>query len=339
LLAYAVLGIVGGGASLVLLKFIGWARPRLMALPTWSRYLQPAGAGLLIGIIGIWLPQVMGAGYPIIDQALHDQYTWKMLLLLGAFKILATGFSFTSGTPGGMFAPTLFIGAMIGGAVGGIEHHFFHGLTGTVGAFALVGMGTLFAGFLRIPITSVFMVIEVSGNYSVILPVMISNGIAYLISRHYQSVPLFDMLSRQDGVVLPSIEEQRERVNLRVEDAMRIPAEDAQREGESFEQAARRAIATKKGNFLVRLTSGEWALIEPGTLEQLAATPAAPISEEHLDTRRPPALHPDQTLEEALHSIQEWAILPVVNRADLQRLEGVLALEDVLAAYRKSTSQ
>jgi CIC family chloride channel protein len=281
----------------------------------------------------------MGAGYPIIDQALHDQYTWKMLLLLGAFKILATGFSFTSGTPGGMFAPTLFIGAMIGGAVGGIEHHFFHGLTGTVGAFALVGMGTLFAGFLRIPITSVFMVIEVSGNYSVILPVMISNGIAYLISRHYQSVPLFDMLSRQDGVVLPSIEEQRERVNLRVEDAMRIPAEDAQREGESFEQAARRAIATKKGNFLVRLTSGEWALIEPGTLEQLAATPAAPISEEHLDTRRPPALHPDQTLEEALHSIQEWAILPVVNRADLQRLEGVLALEDVLAAYRKSTSQ
>jgi CBS domain-containing protein len=140
-------------------------------------------------------------------------------------------------------------------------------------------------------------------------------------------------------VVLPSIEEQRERVNLRVEDAMRIPAEDAQREGESFEQAARRAIATKKGNFLVRLTSGEWALIEPGTLEQLAATPAAPISEEHLDTRRPPALHPDQTLEEALHSIQEWAILPVVNRADLQRLEGVLALEDVLAAYRKSTSQ
>ncbi|MGA8231114.1 MAG: chloride channel protein [Candidatus Acidiferrales bacterium] len=338
LLAYAVLGIVGGGASLVLLKFIGWARPRLMALPTWSRYLQPAGAGLLIGIIGIWLPQVMGAGYPIIDQALHDQYTWEMLLLLGAFKILATGFSFTSGTPGGMFAPALFIGAMIGGAVGGIEHHFFHGLTGTVGAFALVGMGTLFAGFLRIPITSVFMVIEVSGNYSAILPVMISNGIAYLISRHYQSVPLFDMLSRQDGVVLPSVEQQRERVNLRVEDAMRIPVDDAQREDESFEGAVRRAIATEKGNFLVRLKSGEWAIIEPGALERLAAAPASPMSpilEEQVDTRRPPTLYPDQTLEEALHSIQDWAILPVVNRADLHRLEGVLALEDVLAAYRK----
>jgi len=339
LLAFAVLGVVGGGASLVLLKFIAWVRPRLMALPTWSRYLQPAGAGLLIGIIGIWLPQVMGAGYPIIDQALHDQYTWKMLLLLGAFKILATGFSFTSGTPGGMFAPTLFIGAMVGGAVGGIEHHFFHGLTGTVGAFALVGMGTLFAGFLRIPITSVFMVIEVSGNYSAILPVMISNGIAYLISRHYQSVPLFDMLSRQDGVVLPSVEEQRERVNLRAEDAMRIPAEDAQRMDETFEQSVRRAIATKKRNFLVRMASGEWAIIEPAAFEQLAASPTGPISEEKVDTRRPPTLYPDQTLEEALHAIQEWPILPVVNRADLHRLEGVLALEDVLAAYRKSNSE
>jgi CIC family chloride channel protein len=164
---------------------------------------------------------------------------------------------------------------------------------------------------------------------------MISNGIAYLISRHYQSVPLFDMLSRQDGVVLPSVEEQRERVNLRVEDAMRLPAEDAQREGECFEEAVRRATAAKKGNFLVRLTSGEWAIVEPGALEQLAAASSGPVSESQIDTRRPPTLHPDQTLEEALHSIQDWAILPVVNRADLRRLEGVLALEDVLAAYRK----
>src|SRR5207253_3491015 len=88
-----------------------------------------------------------------------------------------TGLSFVSGTPGGMFAPTLFIGAMMGGAVGGVEHHFFPRLTGSVGAYALVGMGTLFAGFLRAPMTSVFMVLEVSGNYSIIVPVMVSNTI------------------------------------------------------------------------------------------------------------------------------------------------------------------
>ena len=84
-------------------------------------------------------------------------------------------------------------------------------------------MGTLFAGFLRVPHTSVFMVLEVSGNYSIILPVIISNTIAYVISRSFQPVPIFDLLSRQDGMELPSMEEMREGRTLRVEDAMRKP--------------------------------------------------------------------------------------------------------------------
>ncbi|MGH9327541.1 MAG: chloride channel protein, partial [Terriglobia bacterium] len=208
-LAYAVLGIVGGFSSLVFVKLIGPLRARLKALPSWSHYLQPAAAGLIIGFIGLWFPQIMGAGYYSIDQAMHDQYVWHILALLAAFKILATSLSFASGTPGGMFAPTLFIGAMIGGAVGGVEHHFFPHLTGPVGAYALVGMGALFAGFLRVPMTSVFMVLELSGNYAIILPVLVANTIAYLISRKYQSVAIFDLLSRQDGVSLPSMEEQR----------------------------------------------------------------------------------------------------------------------------------
>src|SRR5580658_4939150 len=121
LLAYAVLGVVGGGASVLFLQFIAATRPRLQRLPHWTQYFQSAIAGLLIGFIGIKVPQVMGAGYPIIDWALHDQFSWNMLLLLAACKIVATSLSFVSGTPGGMFAPTLFIGAMLGGAVGGVE--------------------------------------------------------------------------------------------------------------------------------------------------------------------------------------------------------------------------
>ncbi len=200
LLAYAVLGLAGGAISLLFLKWIEYARPRIQAFPRWSRYLQPAVAGLIIGVIGIKLPQVMGAGYAIIDQALHGQFTWRFLALLAAAKILATGISFLSGTPGGMFAPALFIGAMLGGSVGAMEHHFFPSLTVTTATFALVGMGTFFAGFLRVPITSIFMVVELSGNYSAALPVMVSSLIAYFISRRFQDVPLFDMLTRQDGL-------------------------------------------------------------------------------------------------------------------------------------------
>ena len=163
----------------------------------------------------------MGAGYDYMDQAMHDQFNWQFLGLLAGLKIIATTLSFVSGTPGGMFAPTLFIGAMLGGAIGGAERHFFPTLTVSTGTYALVGMGVLFAGFLRAPMTSVFMVLEVSGNYSIILPVIIANTFAYLISRSLQPTPIFDLLTRQDGLILPSLEEEREQAVLRVEDAMR----------------------------------------------------------------------------------------------------------------------
>ncbi len=119
--AYASLGVIGGFASLIFVKYIAYLRPKLRRYPAWTQYFQPAAAGLLIGFIGIKFSQVMGAGYGYIDQAMHEQYTWQILAILGGLKILATGLSFSSGTPGGLFAPTLFMGAMIGGAVGMAE--------------------------------------------------------------------------------------------------------------------------------------------------------------------------------------------------------------------------
>lgn len=336
LLAYAVLGVIGGGASLAFIKFIAAVRPRLMALPRWTHYLQPAAAGLLIGLIGLRLPEVMGAGYPVIDQALHGQFTWQLLFLLGVFKIVATGISFCSGAPGGMFAPTLFIGAMLGGAVGGLEHHFFHHLTGTTGTFALVGMGTLFAGFLRVPITSLFMVVEVSGNYSAIIPVMVSSLIAYLISRSYQRVALFDLLSRQDGIVLPSIEEQRERMTLRIEDAMRAPGDEAQKPGEVVMTAVQRAIAAGKPFFLVRENTSHWALLDANQFERFAAFSADVLSAGEEAAKTTPVLYPDEPLDEALRLLQTWPLLPVVSRADPVHLEGVVSLGDILRAYREA---
>jgi CIC family chloride channel protein len=209
-LAYAALDVIGGTVSIVFVKAVGALRPRLRAWPPWTWYLQPVAAGLLIGAIALRFPQVMGAGYEYIDQAMHDQYGWRALLALCLLKAPTTTASFVSGTPGGLFAPTLFIGAMLGGAVCAIERIVAPGLTGPIGAYALVGMGTTFAGILRAPMTSVFMIIEVSGNHSIILPVMISNTIAYLLSRQFQPHAQFDLLSRQDGTLLPSMEEERE---------------------------------------------------------------------------------------------------------------------------------
>ncbi|MGH9455083.1 MAG: chloride channel protein, partial [Terriglobia bacterium] len=258
-IAFAILGVIGGFSSLVFVKLISKFRPRLKALPEWTQYLQPAIAGLAIGVIGFRLPQVMGAGYSSIDEAMHGQFTWQMLAILGAVKIIATTLSFVSGTPGGMFAPSMFIGAMMGGAVGGVEHHFFPGLGISTGAYALVGMGTVFAGFLRVPMTSVFMVLELSGNYSIILPVMVSNTIAYLISRKFQSIGLYDLLSRQDGMDLPSMEEQREETPLRVEDAMQPAPEPLLLGDETFAEAFRKIADLPEQHFLINQGNRGWS--------------------------------------------------------------------------------
>jgi CIC family chloride channel protein len=338
LIAYAVLGVVSGVLSLAFTKIIAYFRPRLRALPEWTKYFQPAAAGLLIGFIGLRIPQSMGTGYPYIDQALHSQYTWEMLAILGFAKILTTSLSFVSGTPGGMFAPVLFIGAMIGGAIGGLEHHFFPQVSASVSPFALVGMGTFFAGFLRVPITSVFMVVETSGSYSIILPVMISNTIAYLISRSYQDVALFDILAKQDNLELPSMEEQREQIVLRVEDALRKPDLPPLQASDTLARALEIVETSTEEVLLVRFPTGRWAGISRKDLQTLASEhPKETQLRELLSTSRLPILHPDQRLDDALRFIQGHALLPVVSRAGSRKLEGVLSLPDILTAYQRAS--
>jgi CIC family chloride channel protein len=338
LLAYVVLGVIGGGASLAFLKWLAYARPRIQQWPNWTRYLQPAAAGLVVGFIGIRFPQVMGAGYSVIDQALHGQFSWKLLLILAALKIFATGISFLSGTPGGMFAPTLFIGAMLGGAVGSVEHHLFPSLTGTVGTYALVGMGVFFAGFLRTPITSVFMVIELTGSYTAILPIMVANLVAYFISRTYQKAPLFDLLARQDGFVLPSIEEQREQVPLTVEVAMKTDGSVVALPDELAGDLARRAEEQRDALILVRMSPGQWLLLDRDELRRLAADGAMTTKAAEAKPRGPlPILFRDQSLEDALHAVGDWPAVPVVSRADLSKLEGIVTLADILRAFRNAS--
>jgi CIC family chloride channel protein len=336
LIAYSILGVVGGFASVAFSSGVRIFRPWCKALPRWTQYFQPAVAGLLIGIIAVLgAPQVMGAGYVYIDEAMHGQFTWQMLAILAGLKIVATLLSFVSGTPGGMFAPTLFIGAMLGAAVGGAEHVLLPHLSGSPGTYALVGMGVLFAGFLRAPMTSVFMVLEVSGNYSIILPVMVANTFAYVISRGLQPVPIFDVLTRQDGLDLPSMEEQREEGILRVEDAMRPatgPVLDAE---ETLERALQSLDEKSPDVLLVRLNPSEWSSVTKQELETTVKEgKGGEILSSVLAGRHIPYLHPDHPLDMALRYVDRWPLVPVVNRADFGKLEGVVSEHDVLARYR-----
>jgi len=335
LIAYAVLGIVGGLASVAFAKSIGYLRPRLKALPRWTQYFQPAFAGLLIGLIAfLGAPQIMGAGYDSMDQAMHGQYTWKVLAVLAVLKIVASTVSFVSGTPGGMFAPTLFIGAMLGGAVGDVERIFFPHLTGSTGTYVLVGMGVLFAGFLRVPMTSVFMVLEVSGNYEIIVPVIVANTFSYLVSRSLQTIPIFDLLTRQDGLILPSLEEEREEAILRVEDAM-LPVPAAILSAADYVDAnARRVQSCTDAIFLVRMHPSGWSTITREQLLHLFQEGKGDLTlGSILPSQSVPSLYPDLPLDSALRYVNNYALVPVVNRANSLQLEGVISRESVFQKY------
>lgn len=340
LLAYAVLGVVGGFAAAIFSRLLATLRPWLRSLPSWTQVLQPAGAGLLVGCIGFFgFPEVMGAGYEVIDHAMHGEYLWHVLLALAVLKIVATTLSFSSGTPGGMFAPTLFIGAMLGASVGSFEKHFFPHLTGSVGSYALVGMGVLFAGFLRVPLTSVFMVFELSGNYSIVLPVILANTIAYLLARSLQPIPIFEQLTLQDGLNLPSMEEVREETPLRIEDAIR-PTDVPVFAGS--DPAATIAAKLEEGKAevaLIRCAGNRWYAISATELAKIMQPSPGTNQpmEELLPKDRIPYLYLDLPLNETLVHFPRWPLLPIVNRAVSGLLEGVVSQDDVLKCYQEHT--
>ena len=205
LLAYAALGIVGGVVSLIFCKgAAGAAGGCSSACRRARRSLQPAIGGLVIGALLLYSPAIMGVGYEYVDQALNGGLLLKTMAILCFLKLGATIVSYASGNAGGIFAPSLYIGAMAGGAVGMVVHRIAPFPTGDPGAYALVGMGTLFAGIIRAPMTSVFMIFEITQDYQILVPLMVANMLSFMISKRYQPVPVYHALLHQDGVHLPS---------------------------------------------------------------------------------------------------------------------------------------
>src|SRR5258705_10216993 len=156
----------------------------------------------------------MGVGYEYVDQALNGGLVLKTMAILCFLKLGATIVSYASGNAGGIFAPSLYIGAMAGGALGTLVHRFAPFPTADPGAYALVGMGALFAGIIRAPMTSVFMIFEITQDYQILVPLMVANLLSFVISRRYQPTPVYHALLHQDGVHLPSPETKLARVAL-----------------------------------------------------------------------------------------------------------------------------
>jgi len=202
LAAYAVLGVVGGVISLVFCKGLLALRAVFHRLPSWTVVWQPAMGGLAIGLLILVAPQVMGVGYEYVDQALNGGLVLRTMMALCLLKLLATVLSYSSGNAGGIFGPALYMGAMLGGAVGMIAHRFAPFPVGDPGAYALVGMGALFAGIIRAPMTSVFMIFELTQDYQILVPLMVANLLSFTISRRYQPVTIYHALLEQDGTPL-----------------------------------------------------------------------------------------------------------------------------------------
>jgi len=199
LLMYAVLGIVGGLGSVVFVKLLLGLRRRFLDLPRNTGWVQPVAGGLAVGLMGFFMPQVLGVGYDQVDRVLAGDLVLRTVAILAVLKIVATAVCYASGNAGGIFGPSLFIGAMLGATVGSVAHLIMPNYTAGPGAYALVGMGTAFAGIVRAPLTSVIMIFELTRDYSIIVPLMVSNLIAFFISYRLQPQPIYEALLRQIG--------------------------------------------------------------------------------------------------------------------------------------------
>jgi CIC family chloride channel protein len=331
---YAVLGVAGGLVSAAFTKLLLGMRARFLRFPQKTVWFQPVVGWLLVGLVGWFVPQVLGVGYGYVGDALNGNMAFKMMLLLVVLKLLTVTTSYASGNAGGIFGPALFIGAMLGGTVGTVAHHLFPAYTATPGAYALVGMGAAFAGIVRAPMTSVLMIFEMTQDYAVIVPLMIANLVSLFIASRLQHEPIYEALAVQDGIHLPSGKTrqrsgQRQVVRIMRTASQLLPAETTVRE------ALDRVRSSEFQTWLVTDRRGVVGVINLSWLEREMAEGADKKLGELVDALAFPHVHPDQGLDLALERMgtNQIEILPVVNRADMHKLEGIVTLRDVLDAY------
>ena len=332
---YAVLGVLGGLVSAAFTRLLLWMRERFQQFPKKTVWFQPVAGGLVVGAMGWFVPQILGVGYAHVGAVLNGGMALKLMVLLLVLKFFAVVTSYASGNAGGIFGPSLFLGAMLGGAVGSVGHSFFPNYVGTPGAYALVGMGTAFAGIVRAPMTSVVMIFEITRDYAVIVPLMISNLVSFFIASKLQRKPIYEELARQDGIHLPTGDSRQEEAQRKVAQAMRDASEVV-----SADMTVREALEkTKSSEFhawpvcdargvagVVSLRTLTTAMSEGGENKRLGEFAVADNF---------PHVHEDHSLHLALERMgrEQLDVLPVVGRADVHKLAGIVTLQDILMLY------
>ncbi len=342
--AYVVLGIVGGLSSVAFVKLLLWMRARFAKLPRASLWIQPVAGGLTVGIFGFFVPQVLGVGYDQVERVLNGDVVLKVVIMLAVLKIVCTSVAYASGNAGGIFGPSLFIGSMVGASVGAVAHLLFPASTAGPGAYALVGMGAAFAGIIRAPFTSVIMIFEVTRDYTIIVPLMIANLIAYYISQKLQKEPIYEALAHQDGLHLPTRPYGARREVLRVNTAIREAPQSLNPEmkiGDAAERVKDSVleswpVADDLGLVGMVRTRHIAAAMDQGRAEMTVAR-LMQIARRSDGQRYAelPHVHNDQPLSRALARMRDTGhkVLPVVSRANARIMLGVVTFADILKAY------
>lgn len=344
LLAYVALGIAGGLASVAFSKGLLRARQFFLGLPASTRMWQPAMGGFAIGLILLVFPEVAGVGYDHIDQALNGGLVLSAMVLLCVVKGAATIVSYSTGNAGGIFAPSLFLGAMVGGAVGAVVQWLapIVGIpVGEPGAYALVGMGTLFAGIIRAPMTSVFMIFEITQDYQIFVPLMVANMISLFISRRYQKEAVYEALLKQDRVHLPGPLVQQSVGGWRAGDVMSTDLANVFVTPDTTAASAReQAVRHQQSCLIVGRQEALEGLVDLSALERAVAagngeTPVADLAVDDFAH-----VHPDHAIDVVLDRFgrNPGDLLPVLNRANVRAVDGVITRETLMRVFGSKTA-
>ncbi len=199
---YVILGILAGLFGIFYTKFLYKIEDIFDSIKGIHDLLKPILGGLIIGLIAYYVPEILGVGYEFIETALSGEYLLKTLIILLFVKLIATSITIGSGGSGGVFAPGLYMGAMLGGAFGVIVNNLFPGLTAQSGAYALVGMGAVFAGSARAPITAIIILFELTNDYRIILPLMITVVISTFVANTFYKESIYTVKLSRRGLKL-----------------------------------------------------------------------------------------------------------------------------------------